>query len=127
MLTLACMAFVLACVVGYALASEAMPGHSLGQPDHVYVVGPREPVSPDGDIDLDGRIPEYLVCGTRYLGDYAYDPNTGQGAIRYNTCAIRRQRHSVAVFRETIAHERSHARGFEHKESTPRRNPAYWP
>lgn len=126
---LALMSFLAAIFAGLALAShkEREPGASLGRPDHVYVVRPGEPMSTDGAIDIDGRIPEYLVCGTRYLGDYAYDPDTGQGVIRYNICAIRRSHHSVALLRETIEHERAHARGYDHRESTARRNPAFYP
>lgn len=125
-LALAIAAFLVAIYAGLASAAT-QPGQSLGRPDNIYVVQPGEPLSTDGDIDLDGRIPEYLVCGTRYLGDYAYNPDTRQGAIRYNMCAIRRAPHPVVVWRETVAHERAHTRGFDHHESTPRRNAAYYP
>jgi hypothetical protein len=122
--------YVLA-LVGAILAALALLilYAAVAQADHVYIVRPGDPISNDGEIDTDGRIPEYLTCGFRAMGrasSYRDAAGDIQFLIRYNICAARRQDWSVAEWRETIAHERAHARGFAHHESTPRRNPAYY-
>lgn len=80
--------------------------------------------------DSDGRVPEYFVRripgSESIVGQASYTQYSG-GRVVYTIRYERGwwNRHPNCRDSER-AHERGHARGFNHYESTPERNPAYY-
>jgi len=110
--------------------ANALPAR-LGAPDYVYHFDTKDVKPKHRDMaDSDGRVPTYQICGMGVLGRYSYRTDRRghvEGVIRINVCALKRLSHPTQQRRDTIAHERAHALGWDHWEGSPRKNPGYFP
>lgn len=86
--------------------------------------------------DSDGHIPVVSSCfagnaGAIYKASWYVSPNgtpyNVQGVIYLNECRLAELGAGPQDRQNVIAHEKAHARGWDHHEASPKVNPAYSP